>query len=66
MAERRCHSLVPGEGVHRYVPFVEADIGEHLAVRTEVEGTAESEFFLINPVGYAVQYFVELAVDGNL
>ena len=60
------HTLVPREAEHRHFALVEADVSQHLAVGTEVEGTVEAELFFIHPVRNTVQYLVVLSVLGHL
>jgi len=64
--KRGLQALVPREGIHRYLAFVEADVSQHGSVGTEVEGTVETEFFFVHPVRNTVQDMIELAVLGHL
>ena len=42
------------EGIGRHLRLVEADKGDHFAVRAEFQGTIKREFFFIHPVGDTV------------
>ena len=66
LVEGRLQTLVPWEGIHRYLTFVEADVGQHASVGIEVESTVETEFFFVHPVRNTVEHFIELAVLGYL
>ena len=60
------HTFVPREAEHGNLTLVEADIGNHFAVGTEVESAVERELFFIYPVGDTVQYLIVFTVLCNL
>ena len=49
-----------------HLRLVKTDVGQHLAVGAEIEGTAVAELLFVHPVGDAVQHVVELSVGSHL
>ena len=62
----RSQSLVPLERIHGHFAFIEADIGDHLAVCAEVKCAVKRELLFIYPVGNAVDDFIVFSVFCDL
>ena len=62
----RCHTGIKGETEHRHFAFIPSDVSQHLAVGAEFQGTVHGEFFLIDPVGDAIEHLVAFAIFSDL
>lgn len=62
----RCFSREHRKRIRRNFRFVEADESNHGIIGTELQGTVETELFLICPVGDTVENCILLAIFGHL